>query len=510
MNHNNINSIIEAVKDPANFFDTIIEFIVERNTEGEILFFPSNIAVTFKVEIDQKKYALKCYIEHKDSRQEHFIKLKEFFNTHSKEYFVDYTFLANELTLYNGNEAYKTDVLLLPWIDGKTLQNEIFSATHFGDISRISYLRNIFIDLVKDFNSIGFAHGDLKPQNIIFDSKTNSLKVIDYDASWIESISNLTNTEIGTYWYQHPDRHRQSYGSRTDNYSIVLIVVSLIAIEQNLQLFERYNNAENIILSPEEIISGKSAPFRELIKIYSREHIMLGALQSLTKPCPYSASIWSFLKIMSEYNTVRKITSTDVVIDSDGEFRRFYNEDKLYGFIDKNNYIKLEPQWENAEFFENGFAVVRGGSKSYFIDKNCSISSIGFDYISSYDHNQASVCSNGLYGILGLQDFKYIIKPRFLSSSLLYDGIAVVSDNTGFYYVNKDSKKISSNIYDYCTGFDNGHAVVKISSKYSLIDKSEQIICNIEADEVMYIRHGVICILRNNVVIKEKTEDLIK
>ena len=510
MNNSTINSILEAIKNPANYFDTINDFFVEKDSRGEVLFFPSNFAVTFRVEIDRQKYAMKCYLQHVESRKEHFDKLEDFFKITKKDYFVDYRFLANELTIYNGNDVSTTDILLLPWIEGRTLHDEIFEAAHFGEVAKIENLRKIFTDLVKDFNDIGFVHGDLKPQNIIFEAKTNSLKIIDYDASWIQSISHITNNEIGTFWYQHPERANRSYGAKTDNYSIVLIIVSLMVIEKDTHFFEKYYNGENIIFSPEEIVCGKSAPFRELQGLYAGEYTMLEIFRSLTKPCPYSSSITDFLDVVNEYNSIREIGVLDVIIDEDGVFRRFYNKDKLYGFVDKDNIIRLEPHWENAECFENGYALVRGGAKTYFVDNACCVSSVGYDEIVSYNAVDAVVCLNGLCGLLSMTDFTYIIKPRFLTFSPMCDGVAVVSDNTGYYLIDGLGCRISSITYCYCSDISAGYCVAKIDEDHWLIDDKEHKLCVIDADKIIYVRNGMVCMLKNNVVFKENIQELIK
>lgn len=500
---NSINLIIEAVSTPLNFFKTISSFSVIKHENGDVMFYPSNFAITVKVLIDSKYYALKCYAEQNNFRIEHFDELKKFFQLHNRPYFVDFQFLDNEIIQYdNDGKIIYFDVLLTPWIDGKTLHNEIFEAAHLGKIDDISIIRSKFLELVKDFSTIGFAHGDLKPQNIIFEQETHSLKVIDYDASWIESISHLENREVGTFWYQHPERQNNHWSYNVDNYSIVLIVVSLIAIEKNPHIFEKYNNKENIIFSPSEIIDGSSFPFSELLVLWKRESTLIAFLLSLKCRLPYSNNIIDFIDEVIRYDAKSSTIDKAQIIDSDGEYRRYYNEFGLYGYVDRNSNVSLYSQWNDATAFKNSRAIVRSGGLSYFVYGNCQISDIGFDKIENYDSTYAVVKYGDKYGIIDLLNFNFIVKPEYSSSTLFFDEIAIVSSENKYFLIDKNSQRVSQSSYDYCSGYDNNYFIVMTQGEYWLMDRYEKIVSDKTENKLLYMKNGFLYYFANNEIVK--------
>lgn len=448
MEHNSINSILEAVCSPCNFFSNLKEFQVQRNANGDILFSPSNAAVTLKVLINGQFYSLKCYMKHKPNRAEHFIKLKEFFQKNQKNYFVDFEFYSNELSLYDVDASmYSTDVLLTHWVEGETLHRSISEAAHLGRKDIIRNFREKFLSLVIDFNSFGYVHGDLKPQNIIFESKTNELKVIDYDASWIESISNLQNTEIGTYWFQHSSRDDSHWGKMTDNYSIVLITVSLLAIEQYLHLFEKYNNLENIIFVPFDILNAKCPAYNDLRKLWSNDNTLMSFLDSLKSIFPYSNSLMNFVNDIKFYSSQSVFISPDKVLDSAGRFRRYYDDYYLFGYVDENFKVVTNANWHDIQLFYDGYSIVRGNGKSYFLNEYMKLSPIGFDSIVHYNSNCAIVIIGGKYGIIEMKSYGFIAKPIYDFAELLQNGKTVVTHNDKCFVIDEithDIKEISN------------------------------------------------------------------
>lgn len=508
MAQGSINSIIEAVLTPHNFFKTLTDFSVVTHVNGDVMFYPSNFAITVKVLIDDKYYALKCYTSQNDLRHEHFSELEKFFKLNNRHYFVDFQFLANEITLYDSDEVLYYDALLTQWIDGKTLHNEISEAVHHGQVKNISLLKSKFIELVKDFAVIGFAHGDLKPQNIIFEDKTQSLKVIDYDASWIKSISHLNNREVGTYWYQHPQRDSKHWNNNADNYSIVLITISLIATEKYLYLFERHNNKENIIFSPDEIINERSIPYKELQALWKKESTLITFLLSLKSITPYANNIMTFINEVKNYESKSQIIDSSQIIDNEGEYRRYYDEFGLYGYVDSDSNIALYAQWNNATTFEHGHAVVRSNGISYFVYDNCQVSTVGFDKIITYNSTHAIVMCANKYGIVNLLDYNFILKPKYDNVTLFVNGIAAVSISGKYFLMNEMSKRISKNTYDYCNIYDNGYCIAMHNGEYWVMDISENIVSNKTTQKLLYIKDGYLHRCVDNKIVKINLEQL--
>lgn len=503
MNNSSINSILEAVKMPESFFKTFNQFELEDSDGDDLMFFPSNFSVTFKVISNGVKYALKCYNSSNVTRKLHFDGLRSFFDENKRDYFVDFTFYESEVALYGeDSNVQHFDVLVTPWIEGQTLHDVICDAAHLGDKDKIASLRNLFIDLVTDFVALGFAHGDLKPQNIIFDKYSKDLKVIDYDASWIESNDSLKNTEIGTYWYQHPYRKDYMWGKNIDNYSIVLIIVSLLALETNLHLFEKYNNGENIIFSPADIVEGKCFAYSEMRERWRGNNRLSAFLDSLSSVMPYSYSIADFIKEINSKICYDEVIRDENIIDMDCNYRRYYDNYGLWGYVDRNSKVKMFAQWDTISEFVDGYSVVRGDMLSYFVTEECVLINVAFQYIEQYDKDFAVVVSEGKYGIIDMIDYNYVLQPTYQFISLFCCGMIIVKKSDVYYIVDELFNRISSNNYNYCKVNNHGYAVVGDGVEYWVVDHTDTVISERSADKLIYVKKEYFRKMNDNQLIK--------
>ncbi len=431
MQNGSINSILEAVQNPTQFITGINNFCLEYS-DGQVVFYPSNIAITFPVSIDNKKYALKCYFAHKPYREEHFRLLKKYIKEKAKSYFLDFEFFPLSLTLFDNEQCYTSDILLCPWVEGTTHHHEIYKAAHLGNRDRIKQLRLDFLNLVGDFNNIGFVHGDLKPQNIIIEEKTKTYKIIDYDAAWIYETRNVENHEIGTIWYQHPDRTELDYNLNTDNYSIVMIAISLIAIEENFSLFEKYNNGDNLIFSPNMICNNSDEAYKYFSDEWQHNIFFKDMLHSLKRKTPYANSIDSCLNNLQNLYSNNSLQDSDILIDREGDRRRFYR-DGLYGYADSNGKIFVDAQYSNAKEFVENWAVVQSFGKHIIIDQNGKIITNKYQDIISIKNNKAIVKNKSKYGVYDLKNQKVLIAAEWDS---------IKNENNNSYLFCRDTESI--------------------------------------------------------------------
>lgn len=91
------------------------------------------------------------------------------------------------------------------------------------------------------------VHGDLQHDNIII-TQEGSIKLIDYNM-FIPEFKGQNSLEIGHANYQHPRRTWVLYNERMDDFSSVLIFMSLRAIALEPYLFSEYNNKDNLIFT---------------------------------------------------------------------------------------------------------------------------------------------------------------------------------------------------------------------------------------------------------------------
>jgi DNA-binding helix-hairpin-helix protein with protein kinase domain len=74
-----------------------------------------------------------------------------------------------------------------------------------------------------------WAHGDLKPENIVVASD-GGMTPVDCDAMWIPAFAGRRACELGTPPYRHPERDESWFDKRIDDYSIKFISAALHAL----------------------------------------------------------------------------------------------------------------------------------------------------------------------------------------------------------------------------------------------------------------------------------------
>ena len=73
-----------------------------------------------------------------------------------------------------------------------------------------------------------YAHGDLKPENIIV-TPDGDMRAIDWDAAFTPELAGNPAPETGTAAYQHPLRTNELFDKHIDDYSIAMLSTMLHA-----------------------------------------------------------------------------------------------------------------------------------------------------------------------------------------------------------------------------------------------------------------------------------------
>ena len=188
-------------------------------------------------------------------------------------------------------EHYPT--LETPWMDGDSLQSLVEKYVGAGNHKDLLSVAETFRALMQDMKAVGFAHGDLHPENIRFepdpdDPSISNMKLIDFDASFTPSMKGTKNPEIGSPFFQHPNFHfpketldrddvfllPRPFDANIDHFSAIVIYLSLIAIADNPRLFKKYFNYQtNLIFDPiRDFIQPDDSPlFQELLTSKNKE-----------------------------------------------------------------------------------------------------------------------------------------------------------------------------------------------------------------------------------------------
>lgn len=209
---------------------------------------------------------LKCYI-----RPNPYLRpIYRYVEKHRPPLLADVRLLRDELYVHPlaGGDRW-VDVVEGEWTEGETL--DAVSARMAGgeDGKGLLRLARTFDVLCRELLVQEWAHGDLKPENIVV-GKGGVMTLVDCDAMWLPEFAGLPAAELGTPAYRHPARSAAHFDKRIDDYPAMLVSASLHALALDPSLFARYNTSDNIIFSPAELVEGRSAAFGDVAELFAR------------------------------------------------------------------------------------------------------------------------------------------------------------------------------------------------------------------------------------------------
>lgn len=192
-----------------------------------------NFAVVFKMRDmnDGKPYAVKCFIKDQEGRDESYRKIADELEVISSSYILPLRYLENELFVDSSQcSDEEFPVVVMEWVEGDTL--DAYLNRNLNDKYELEMLSYRFNRMAAWLLSQPFAHGDLKPDNILV-RKDGSLVLVDYDGMFVPSMKGEKAREIGSPDYRHPSRTDSDFNEHIDDFSIATIALSLKSIALN-------------------------------------------------------------------------------------------------------------------------------------------------------------------------------------------------------------------------------------------------------------------------------------
>jgi serine/threonine protein kinase len=89
--------------------------------------------------------------------------------------------------------------------------------------------------MVQALHTLGIAHGDLEPDNIMVVS--GDFKLIDYDGMYIPELDGFSGIELGHPAFQHPQRSLDHFGPKLDYFSAWILDAELSYLRVNPELW---------------------------------------------------------------------------------------------------------------------------------------------------------------------------------------------------------------------------------------------------------------------------------
>ena len=243
-----ISEYLAAIRDAHDNLDKLSHLVPVLDSYGEPYRSSGAFAVVFKMRDEQtgKCYALKCFTEEQEGRAEAYRQIAEELEFVASPYITFVKYLEKELFVDSNCEDDEFPVLLMDWIEGETM--ETYIADHYMDNYAMSMLCYRFCKMAAWLRSQPFAHGDIKPDNIMVRSD-GTLTLVDYDGMFVPAMKGQTSPTIGTKDFSHPLRTIDDFDETIDDFALASIALSLKAISINPSLLDEYGASDRLLFS---------------------------------------------------------------------------------------------------------------------------------------------------------------------------------------------------------------------------------------------------------------------
>ena len=243
-----ISEYVKAIQDAGDNLEQLAHLTPVLDDHGEPYRSSGAFAVVFKMQDKSsgKYYALKCFTEEQQGRAEAYRQIADELDLLDSPYITSVKYMENELFVDSQCEEDEFPVLLMDWVDGETM--EAYIAANYRNQSAMLMLSYRFGKMAAWLRSQSFAHGDVKPDNIII-RPDGSLTLVDYDGMFVPCMKGSQSPTIGTRDFSHPLRTMDDFDETIDDFSLASIALSLKAISMKSTLLDIYGASDRLLFS---------------------------------------------------------------------------------------------------------------------------------------------------------------------------------------------------------------------------------------------------------------------
>lgn len=243
MNYPLISEYIDSIKAAEDNFEELKNLHPVLDNDGQPVMSSGNFAVVFKMTDGKKDYAVKCFTKAQDGRDSAYRLISEELQKIQSPYILKVRYLDKELFV-DTTQTDETEfpVLLMDWVEGQTLSSFLQNIANNYDedysfwseeeektaLFELKCLSYNFIRTASWLIKQPFAHGDIKPDNIII-KPDGTCVLVDYDGMYVPAMQGMKIQCMGTPNFRYPLINDQRFDNSLDNYSISIIALSLCA-----------------------------------------------------------------------------------------------------------------------------------------------------------------------------------------------------------------------------------------------------------------------------------------
>lgn len=247
MEYPSITEYRDAIQYPESFDSKELQCLRPVMDGSEPVMTSGNFAVVFKMQNPKtgETFALKCFTQDQDGRAEAYSQIETELRYVDSPYFISLHYIDKGIWAGDYDSAFP--VLLMPWVDGEPLDRHI-AALVKTDPKRLHLVAYKFSVMASWLVNQPFAHGDIKPDNILVRAD-GSMVLVDYDGLFVPSMLGTPSREAGTPAFRHPNRPTMPFDERIDDFPLASINLSLYLIALQPELLQKYGAKDRLLFT---------------------------------------------------------------------------------------------------------------------------------------------------------------------------------------------------------------------------------------------------------------------
>jgi hypothetical protein len=232
----------EAVRCPESSFEDadLAKGMVELDPLGLPKAASGNFATVYKLTCGDRRYAIKCFLRNVHGQHQRYAQLKQFTTTTDLPHMVDFEYQMKGICV----DGEWFPIVKMHWVEGLRLDQ--FLLRNRGNKAQIERAIGQFIELMRELQRAGIAHGDLEHGNLMM--LKNGITLVDYDGMFFPTMSETQSLEVGHPNYQHPGRGISHFGPDLDHFSAWIIYYSLLFLKLDPSLWQHFSGGDDCLL----------------------------------------------------------------------------------------------------------------------------------------------------------------------------------------------------------------------------------------------------------------------
>ena len=307
-----ISEYVKAIQDAGDNLEELAHLTPVLDDHGEPYRSSGAFAVVFKMQDKSsgKYYALKCFTEEQQGRAEAYRQIADELDLLDSPYITSVKYMEKELFVDSQCEEDEFPVLLMDWVEGETM--ETYIAANYTDTHAMSMLCYRFCKMAAWLRSQSFAHGDIKPDNIMV-RPDGTLTLVDYDGMFVPAMKGQKSPTIGTKDFSHPLRTINDFDETIDDFALASIALSLKAISLDPSLLQTYGASDRLLFSAADYTDlSKSNTFTALQGLLADEEAITLMSMFLLASAKKNLSMCSFRLFGLQKPKEEEVWSTEV------------------------------------------------------------------------------------------------------------------------------------------------------------------------------------------------------